>query len=234
MGYQTVFKRYEMKYLISEEEACALLAAMGNSMIPDRYPRATVRNVYYDTEDFRLIRASIERPIFKEKLRLRSYAQLGARDCAFIELKRKYRHEVYKRRLPLPLCEAEGWLAHTKSPPAPTQIAEEIAYLLSFYQPLLPRVFLSYEREAYLLAGTDVRITLDRNILARTDGLSLSLPPGGTPLLPEGQVLMELKCGGGLPLPLVSHLSQGGIYKSRFSKYGEAYKRIIFETLHRK
>ena len=82
MAVQTVFKRYELKYLLSEEQKGRILAAMAPYMEPDAYGRSAVRSLYFDTDNYRLARRSIEKPAYKEKLRIRSYgraARCGSR-----------------------------------------------------------------------------------------------------------------------------------------------------------
>ncbi len=105
-------------------------------------------------------------------------------------------------------------------------------YFLSFYGSLRPAVFLSYEREAYAARdGSDFRVTFDDNILCRQEDISLGSAVYGTPLLPPGKVLMEIKCSGGIPLWMTGVLSREGIYKTSFSKYGTAYQTLIFPQI---
>ena len=232
MAFQTVFKRYELKYLLTAEQFDAVKRGMEGYMEPDRYGKSTIRNIYYDTDDYRLVRHSIEKPIYKEKLRMRSYAAAEPESTVFLELKKKYDGVVYKRRLSLPLCDAEEWLRCQDGAPMRTQISDEIDYFLSYYSTLRPRVYLSYEREAFFLReDKNFRVTFDRNILARTDSLSLTRDVGGISLLGDGLVLMEIKCAGGMPIWMARLLSEQKIYKTSFSKYGEAYKTMIFPKM---
>lgn len=231
MAFQTVFKRYELKYLLTAEDAELLRSLMAEHMEPDRYGKSTIRNIYYDTDTYRLVRHSIEKPIYKEKLRVRSYAAADNSSTVFVELKKKYDGVVYKRRLSLPLCQAERWLSGLSGAPLHSQISDEIDYFLSYYATLRPRVYLSYEREAFFLReDKSFRVTFDRNILARTDELSLSKEVGGRRILADGSVLMEIKCAGGMPLWMAHFLSEQRIYKTSFSKYGEAYKAMILSA----
>lgn len=229
MPVQTVFKRYELKYMLTAEQKRRLLADMACHMEPDAYGKTTVRNLYYDTPSCLLIRRSIDKPAYKEKLRLRSYRRVSAQAEAFVELKKKYADVVYKRRICLPYGDAVSWLSGEKHPGADTQIAREIDYVLNFYGQLRPSVYLSYDREAYYAKdGSGFRVTFDEKILARQETLSLTEEAWGIPLLPEGKVLMELKCSGGIPMWMVRLLSRERIYKTSFSKYGEAYKKLIY------
>ena len=233
MAVQTVFKRYELKYLLTLEQKEKILAAMLPYMQIDKYGRTTIRNIYFDTDNYRIIRHSIEKPTYKEKLRIRSYDQATPDTRVFVELKKKYDKVVYKRRLPLKEEEAMEWLCTAYKAPVNTQISREIDYFINFYGNLKPTVFLSYEREAYYdKGGGDFRVTFDDTILCRQTDLSLCSPAYGTPILPEGYVLMELKCSGGIPLWMVEVLSREHIYKTSFSKYGTAYSTLIFPELY--
>jgi len=233
MPFQTVFKRYELKYLLTPEEKEKVLAAMQPHMQLDKYGRTTIRNLYYDTDTYLLIRRSIEKPAYKEKLRIRSYSQADENSTVFVELKKKYKHVVYKRRISLPYTDAAAWLSKERHPDKHTQIANEIDYFMELYGTLHPTVFLSYEREAYYANdGSDFRVTFDDNILCRQDDLSLDSEVYGAEILPEGKVLMEIKCSGGIPLWMAHVLSEEKIYKTSFSKYGTAYGMLIFPQTH--
>lgn len=233
MAFQTVFKRYEMKYMLTLQQKEKVLAAMEPYMKLDKYGRTTIRNIYYDTDTYLLIRRSIEKPAYKEKLRIRSYSQAEPDSTVFVELKKKYKHVVYKRRISLPEEEAMEWIARENHCHKCTQISAEVDYFLDYYETLHPAVFLSYEREAfYSNDGSDFRVTFDDTILCRQEDLSLESEVYGTPLLPEGMVLMEIKCSGGIPLWMTHVLSEEHIYKTSFSKYGTAYKTMIFPQLH--
>lgn len=233
MAFQTVFKRYELKYLLTEEQKQKVLAAMKPYMELDQYGRTTIRNIYFDTDSYRLIRRSIDKPAYKEKLRIRSYDKASPESTVFVELKKKYKHVVYKRRVSLTEREAMAWMhgtAHDRHENA--QISEEVDYFLRYYKTLRPTVFLSYEREAYYATdGTDFRVTFDDTILCRQEDLSLESDVYGTPLLPEGMTLMEIKCSGGIPLWMTRVLSEEHIYKASFSKYGTAYQTMIYPNL---
>ncbi len=228
MAFQTVFKRYELKYLLTKEQKQAVCDALAAHMKLDSYGRTAISNIYFDTDKFRLVRRSIERPVYKEKLRIRSYSQATSDSTVFVELKKKFDSVVYKRRIALSEIDATLWLSGISPCPKKTQIADEIEYFMKYYGTLRPRAFLSYEREAfYATDGSDFRVTFDEQILARLSDLSLCSDIGGYPLLEDGMTLMEIKCSGGIPLWMMSILSQQKIYKTSFSKYGTAYKKLI-------
>ena len=153
MAYQAVFKRYEMKYMMTRRQKKAVLEAMLPYMKLDEFGHTTIRNVYFDTDNYILVRRSIEKPVYKEKFRIRSYKQAGAQDQVFIELKKKYDDVVYKRRESLSQLETLEWLVGGTPFPKATQIGNEIDYFFRLYQTLKPKVFLSYEREAFYVHG---------------------------------------------------------------------------------
>lgn len=230
MAYQHVFRRYELKYLLDREQQTHMLDILARHMAPDRYGLSQIRNIYYDTDNYRLIRASLEKPVYKEKLRLRSYGPASGRENIFVELKKKYDGVVYKRRIHMPYDEAGFWLSGDRSKMPDTQIGREIQYFTDFYGSLQPTVFLSYDRQAwYCPDGNDLRVTFDQNILSRQTQLELSSPCSGTALLPQGTVLMELKTVGGIPLWMTKALTEYRIVKTSFSKYGTAYETTIFK-----
>ena len=232
MAYESIFKRYETKYLLTASQKAAVMAVIGEHMTPDAYGKTTVRNLYYDTDSYRLIRRSLEKPVYKEKLRLRSYAQATQDSVVFVELKKKFDSVVYKRRLDLTEKTAASWLSGCIPCPKPGQIGREVEYFLRYYEGLVPKVFLSYDREAfYSKLDHGFRVTFDENILCRQDTLSLEAEIFGTPILPPGMTLMEIKSMGGIPLWLTRVLTAEKIHKTSFSKYGTAYETLIYPTL---
>lgn len=232
MAYQEVFKRYEIKYMLTQAQKRRLLSVMEPYMALDKYGRTTIRNIYFDTDNYRLIRKSIEKPAYKEKLRIRSYSRAKPESAVFVELKKKYDDVVYKRRLAMHELDAMDWLCGGGGSGENSQIASEIDYFLKYYQTLRPTVFLSYEREAfYCRQGGDFRVTFDENILVRQEQMSLESGVWGTPILEEGMVLMEIKTSGGIPLWMTHFLTQERLFKTSFSKYGTAYQNLIFPRL---
>ena len=227
MKKQLVFQRYECKYLLQIHQLQAVLDAMAPYMVPDEYHYSSIRNLYLDTPDFRLIRRSLEKPVYKEKLRIRSYGRVTMKDPVFMELKRKYHAVVYKRRILLPQDQALACLDGVQPWPD-SQIGAELAYTVNFYQTLRPMVFLSYEREAFHgVEDPAFRVTFDTQIRYRREELTLDAEPWGTPILPADQVLMELKAAGGMPLWMAHILSAQRLFKTSFSKYGAAYQKIL-------
>lgn len=229
--YNMIFKRSERKYLLTEEQYHGLWELVSDYLEEDEYGHSTICNIYYDTADYELIRASIEKPVYKEKLRMRSYGIPTEDSTVFIEIKKKYKGIVYKRRIGLPLSEAVHSLEQRAITPRPgqEQISSEINYFLrQYHSPLLPAVFLAYDRDAYRgVDDAELRLTFDSNIRSRQHHLSLTEGAEGDPFFENGEVLLEIKTIGAYPLWLVHAMEELQIYPASFSKYGNIYKRTI-------
>ena len=142
------FMRYEKKYLITAAEKDELLAEIGEFLIPDTHGRSTICSLYLDTDDFLLIRNSIDAKVYKEKLRLRSYGTPSRDDKVFLEIKKKYKGVVYKRRISLTLEQAENYI-NNGIRPEESQIMREIDYAMRLYKHPVPRMLIAYDRDAY-------------------------------------------------------------------------------------
>jgi SPX domain protein involved in polyphosphate accumulation len=218
MGKQDTFKRYELKYL---------------KIVPDAFPTSSIRNIYFDTPDKLLIRRSMDKPLYKEKIRLRSYGTSDDASEVFVELKKKYNDVVYKRRVSMNYKEAKEYLTgegrlidkrRDELKFQEWQILNEIDYVQDCYKRLEPAVFLSYERESFKAAeGLELRVTFDRAIMWRDYDVDLAKEPYGKRIIDEDMVLMELKTPYAIPLWLARLMSEQKIYKTTFSKYGRAY-----------
>jgi len=224
---QSIFKRYEAKYLVSKAQYAALRRAMSPYMSPDQYGAYLVQNLYYDTAQWDVIRASIEKPAYKEKLRLRCYGMAEKDSLFYLELKKKYKGVVYKRRIELPAGALASHGVRTLTSNASSQIARELSYYLQAND-VTERIYIAYQRAAFAgIADEELRVTFDTDILFRTDDLRLANPSGGQCILPEGQMLMEVKTLGGIPIWLARTLSAHSIYPTNFSKFGTCYTAYI-------
>ena len=224
----SIFQRKEIKYLFSRQQYEALLQQIRPLLVEEKFHKYTICNIYYDTEQFDLFRKSCEKPAYKEKLRLRSYGTPATNDTVFLEIKKKYKGIVYKRRIDLPLENVYDFINY-KSLRFPTDNINqrEIMFFLERYN-LLPQVYLSYDREAYLWKDNpDFRLTFDTNIKYRLDDVSLEYGNYGEPILDDDAVLMEVKCLNALPIPFVNVLSELGIYSRSFSKIGTVFNKVI-------
>ena len=220
-----VFNRVEKKYKLNEEKYQAFWSDLIKYMEIDEFGRHTISNIYYDTPDDLLIRRSIEKPVYKEKLRLRSYGRPTLNDNVFLEIKKKYDGIVNKRRIALPLQNAYDYMNKNISPFPPTQILSELDYFKSLYH-LSPKLLLSYERIAlYGKEDPTFRVTFDTGIRSRTDNLRLEKGSYGNFLFKDACIyLMEVKITNSTPLWFSKLLSKHQIYPTSFSKYGNVYK----------
>lgn len=223
-----VFKRYEKKYLLNSVQYKLLMEAIKDELKIDEYGKCTISNIYFDTPDFKIIRASLDKPVYKEKLRLRTYMAPQKDSTAFIELKKKYKGVVYKRRVDMSYTDAYEYLYHNKRIENPSQIQKEIDYFISFYKDIAPAMFISYDRIATCgINNPELRITFDSNIIWRTDNLELTSGIYGNYLLSDDEILMEIKIPDAMPLWLSHILDSLNIYQISFSKYGMAYMQMI-------
>lgn len=221
------FKRYEKKYLLSREQYERLFAALKDHLVPDQYFRSTVCSLYYDTDDYALIRHSIEAPVYKEKLRLRSYGVPERDGEVFIELKKKFRGMVYKRRVAMGAADAAAYLAGEAPPPERSQMTREIDWFLHENK-VSPKAFIACDRTAWVAKeDSELRITFDENLRWRETELDLTRGAAGESLTAPGCVLMEIKIPGTAPLWLARLLSDQALFPTGFSKYGTCYKDHI-------
>ena len=227
MNIQTVFERTETKYIITLGQRRRLLELISGYIKADEYGESTVCSLYFDTDDYRLIRSSLDKPVYKEKLRLRSYLTPKQESKVFLELKKKYSGVVYKRRETLRYREAMGYL-RTGVAPVDTQIMREIDWAMRYYKGLKPKMFIAYDRTAfYSKTDHELRITFDKNVRYRTDDLDLASGSYGERILDHDKCIMEIKALNSMPLWLVDALGALGILPGSFSKYGTAYAREI-------
>jgi len=228
---QLSFQRYEKKYLMSAEKYERLWQELEARLRPDEFFSNTVCSVYYDTPDDHLIRQSIQKPIYKEKLRLRSYGVADGKKPVFVELKKKFKGIVYKRRIELPIEQAEAWL-NGGAAPDDSQICREIDWVLHRYE-LSPKIVICCDREAWVdRENPNLRFTFDKSIRYRLDELKLSAGSQGRLLLDEGSVLMEIKMPGSSPLWLSELLSRVDVFPAGFSKYGKCYEQQLMENYY--
>ncbi|MBR1664039.1 MAG: polyphosphate polymerase domain-containing protein [Ruminococcus sp.] len=229
-----VFERVEKKYLLNSQQFRELSEVLEGRFQIDKYGKTTINNIYYDTPDHLLIRRSLEKPVYKEKLRVRSYGKADRDTKVFIELKKKYKGVVYKRRTSMALKDSYPFLNCESKPCISEQIENEIQYFMGFYENIAPAMYIGYDRIAmYGVDNKDLRITFDTNIRYRQTDLRLDKGSYGEQLLENGQVLMEIKIPGVMPLWLSKELSRLKIFPTSFSKYGKAYTRVLTDNLEK-
>ncbi len=217
------FKRIEKKYRITKAEKDALIARCFEYLIPDPHKNSTVCSLYLDTPSFLIIRNSIEAKTYKEKLRLRSYGTPNGKNKVFLEIKKKYKGVVYKRRISTTLEQAMDYIENGARPES-SQIMNEIDHAMNFYGRPKPRMLVAYEREAYYIKDMpNLRITFDSNVRYRSDTLDLAKGTEGKRVIPNGEYILEIKTDGSMPIWLSHILDELTILPSSFSKYGRSY-----------
>lgn len=230
-----IFNRYEHKYLMDKATYEKVIPVIEQHMELDAYNQGhkpyTIANIYYDTNDNYLIRRSLQSPAYKEKLRLRSYGVPNAKTKVFLEIKKKFNGIVNKRRTMLKLDEAYKFV-ETGNEPKPQdymnkQVMNEINYFLKVYN-LEPKVYLAYDRIAYFdNDDPDLRISFDQNIRTRRYDVHLEDGDYGSQLLDDDLYLMEIKTARANPLWLTHMLTEFGIRRSKFSKYGTEFTQLM-------
>lgn len=219
------FERIEIKYILNKTQYQKVIENIKDYMTYGPYGIYNICNLYYDTDSFQLIRDSLDKPLFKEKLRLRSYGLPNKTDNVFLEAKRKFQKTVYKRRFSFPY----EYLDNIFENQSKSQIQKELNYFVNFYH-LIPKVFLSYDREEFIdKKDNSFRLTFDSNVIARTYDVSFDYGIYGENVLPNETYIMEIKVSHNLPLWFVNILNDLNIYPSSFSKYGEFYKKFVFK-----
>lgn len=235
------FKRYEKKYLLNKTQYDLLIPKILNYMEFDEHCKNNtnynIYSIYYDNDNNDVIRHSISKPYYKEKLRLRSYKiTKNPEDIVFLELKKKINGIVNKRRIVLTLKEALDFLEKGIRPDTNdyinNQVLNEIEYYLNNNN-VHPAVFIGYSRKAFFAKDNhDFRLTIDSKILTRRYDLSLESGHFGEDILEQNQYLMEVKILGSIPLWFTRILSELKIYNTHFSKYGTEFMNYTKEQLN--
>lgn len=223
--YIETFARVEHKYILPKRNYEAFLEEIAPYIEEDEYPRYSLRNIYYDAPDNRMIMRSLEGPVYKEKLRLRAYGERQD-DMAFIEIKKKFDGIVYKRRIALHEPEAMRFLEEHHALPVNSQIGQEITYIQQLYN-VRKKMFISYDRIAFRGKNeSDVRITFDTNIAYRLHNLSLEKTGEEIAIREDDAILLEIKVMDRYPIWLSNALAKMKLYKNSFSKYGIIYSAL--------
>lgn len=226
------FKRYERKYLVSKSKAQDFLSLVSDRLSFDAFcvggRKYRIYNIYFDTDDFAVIRESVSKPAFKEKARFRAYDNYAETGMGFLEIKRKIRGVVVKRRIALSEPDALRFVSTGVLPPdLDGQMARELKWYFDCND-VGPRAYISYDRMAFFCTDDkNIRVTFDDNILYRTHDVSVLAGDDGQSLLPSDICILELKFAEAMPVWMASALSECEIYPHSFSKYGNVYKQLM-------
>ena len=226
-----VFRRKEIKYILTKDEFNKLLNKINKQNEKDKYYKSTICNIYYDTSHYDLIRHSLDKPIYKEKVRARSYGIPKLTDTVFLEIKKKYNGIVGKRRIEVTLKDFYNYLKTGELKNVNQQIKQEIDYCFKLYD-LKPKLFLAYDRLSYYdKDDINFRITFDTNIRSREDNLRLEKGDKGKLHFDDDIIIMETKALNAYPLWFVKAISELKLYPESFSKYGSIYQKKYKEEL---
>jgi SPX domain protein involved in polyphosphate accumulation len=230
-----IFNRYERKYIVTSTQKKDMIDFLKNHLVFDAYSldsaAYTIYSIYFDTHDFSIIRNSIGKPTYKDKLRLRSYIfPIHDDDLVFLEIKKKFEGRVNKRRVFLTYKQAMDYINLGVKPVFTSyldqQIFSEIDYFVTIHK-AKPGAFISYKRIAMVSQEDDLRITFDSEILFRNQNVTLE-KSGGQPILnPPDLYLMEVKSSDNFPFWLARKLSEFELYSQSFSKYGKSYQQYL-------
>ena len=218
------FRRFEKKYLLDEQQYRRLTELLKDRVLPDKFYETDIRSIYYDTDDHELIRRSIEKPEYKEKLRIRSYKEVTGDEMVFVELKKKFDGIVYKRRTKASSVQLldDIYRCQFKDP----QVGKEILYALDYYGRLKPSIFIGCKRTSFVgKEDRDLRITFDKEICYRMEDLSLRKTEKDKLL--TDKTVMELKIKDAMPLWLSEILDEVKAYPRGFSKVGNAFLKEL-------
>lgn len=218
-----IFRRVEEKYFLNKEQAYNLFKEINTYIEKDEYYKSNILNIYFDNSNDEILIRSGDKPIYKDKIRLRSYGTPTLEDDVFLEIKSKYNGVTGKRRIRMKLSDFYKYINNNMI--KNTQIMNEIDYLFKYYD-LKPSYFVGYDRLSY--KGKDnegLRITLDTNLRSRTNNLNLEQGDYGELFFNDDRLIMEIKTLNSMPLWLTSSLSKFKIYPISFSKVGEIYKK---------
>lgn len=231
MQAQQVFRRTETKYIITEKEYRALMDLVEPYLARDRYFKGTNCSVYYDDKNHYLAIHSLEKPLYKEKIRLRSYGVPTLNDTVFLEIKKKYKGIGSKRRIPVKLSDFYEYEKTGNLSAENENIKEELDECFGRYN-LKPTMFLAYDRTSYCdKENPTFRVTFDRNVRSRVKDLRLEKGDGGQKFFKNGEIVMEVKALDKYPFYFVRALSRLKIYPASFSKYGRVTEKVVYNNI---
>jgi len=224
------FNRFELKYLLTLQQAEAFKTALKAYLVVDEHGRGNgsyaLASLYYDSPDLRCYWEKVDGVKFRRKLRIRRYETgepLQDETPIFVEIKQRLDRVTQKRRAILPygealrLCDGRQALQHA---PDDGAVIDEIYSFLWQYN-LRAASIVRYERQAFMGTEYDIglRVTFDTNLTYQTNALDLSKPPTGFPMLPANQVVMEIKVNERIPYWLTELVAAHNLQMVRMSKY---------------
>lgn len=224
------FNRFELKYVITLQQAERIKTALRAYLIPDEHGnkngRYAVGSLYYDSPDFRCYREKVDGIKFRRKLRIRRYEAgeaLTDEALVFVEIKQRIDRVTQKRRAILPYREALRLCNDRQIPEhqaGDEAVIDEIFVYLGQYN-LRPVSIVRYDRQAFVGTEYDIglRVTFDTALSFQTHRLHLHEQPSGLFMLPPTQVVMEIKVNERIPYWLTELVAAHNLQMVRVSKY---------------
>lgn len=215
--------RHEMKYIINYRDHALIRSRLRNVLSSDANVEAdgsyTVRSLYFDDYNNRAYEDKYAGVLKRAKHRIRIYNYSDKR----ISFERKNKIGQYNNKQAAPMTKEQ----------VDAVVRGDYSVLLNSSSDLLkvfyhecvtnlmrPRVVVDYEREPYVMAAGDVRITFDKNIRAGVDGFDIfdsKMPVIET--LEPGLLVMEVKFTEFLPNIVREILSANAANYTTVSKY---------------
>jgi SPX domain protein involved in polyphosphate accumulation len=223
------FNRYELKYLVKIDQVERIISDLMSMTQPDQHGGAEgyrVVSLYYDSPARDFFWAKIEGIKCRRKLRLRIYPgeDIEAVTHGMVEIKQRINRTVQKRRLKLPIAEAEllcaGTMERDDLDPDDRQVASEVQYMVQAMH-LAPKCITAYRRRAFVggLYDAGLRITFDIDVGCRVHGLKVSQNAYNHLFLSPDWSIMEVKVNDSVPDWVVSLLARHNCQLRRVSKY---------------
>ena len=225
-----IFRREEKKYFLTDEQYKLLTNKISKYLKNDIHGISTISNIYFDNDNNEIIIKSLERPIYKEKVRLRGYGKIDLDSYVYLEIKKKYKGIVGKRRIKLKLSDYYNYYNNNVIP-YNNQIMKEIDYCFKKYK-LKPKLFLAYDRIAYYAKDdNNFRLTFDYNIRSSYDDLCIEKVEKTNNLYDNNYYIMEVKSLNSMPIWFIKVISDLKIYPVSFSKYGTIYGKEVIKNV---
>jgi hypothetical protein len=223
--------RHELKYVISEAQAAAMIACIRALVPPDVHAQRggyPIVSLYLDSSDLRLCRESLEGVKNRFKLRIRSYSDAPEALYAF-EIKRRMNRIIVKSRTWVCREDVPTLVGGSRSPsaridPQEASLAQFLHYQTRFCAAPVLRV--RYLREAYEdHGGNRLRITFDRQLQFNVTATpNVQMNGSGWQPFPGQPVVLEIKFTARFPAWLGRAVRALAIQDRSFSKYALSVK----------
>ena len=221
----TIIDRMEQKYFVSFDKYKKLMDIIEDKLVKDKYFSERIYNIYFDNDEYEFMTKSLDKPLYKEKVRLRSYETADKNSNVFLEIKKKFQGHGNKRRVVINYNDAIDYINNKIIPDTNKQIMNELDYTFKKNN-LKPKISLTYDRLSYAFKEDDsYRITFDTNIRYSNKKIDLVDLDDDYCLFNDGYI-MEVKTLKGYPMWFIKALNELKLFPTSYSKVGEAYKEL--------